>query len=827
MSLTRKQMLMIEKARLEEANSMSGLDQAAAAAGQFAEGALGVGDEAGAIGRGIGGTVYDVFNTDKSMREMLEDNFDWDRNIEATRQGMDKLDEANPMLSNAAYGAGIVSGLAVPAATVKGGMLAKGATMGLEGAAYGALSGRDEGRKEGAMWGAGLGAGAGIGVAAGGMALRKLSDIKADKAASAAEEAEAVVDEATKKKSVVEDPDAWEVNQRDRSGWAADKMDKVLTGVSDAIQRRVSPEAGLRVQRADETAQRINAKEATEYLDSDPMKKVIALADDDEQFKGMLLDFGANSNHTNADIIKYVDDSLGKEEAGAMAKYLRWSEDSNKTYNQKLGDSSMSGTNYLHTQKQVGLPSDKVKVKAEANKFAIDEDELLMPTLDKATLERQRGLFSKGEVRPSDYANPLLSNATRIQSNNRLLELQKKFGIEDLDFGAPGLVEKIEQAINKKIKDPMLARDARNSIVTLLKGQNRVQNEWLQSFQNLSYAGTLAGPKSSVLNVHDLPVAGFNNGIKNMLTAFNKTGRQAADLERLGINKQTMGEFTQDLRRGWKNANTKGQKAAAGSKFLVDGLMNVSQFARMDRFGKRGVVGTVANRIKNEAEAGEFTGYISQGFDQAEKNLLQREMVSSGGDITKMSKEGAELYDEALTLGLGQQQLISAAGRPEKWLDSPNLRPLFMMRGFAIKQNFMLSQKIVKELSEGNTKEAAKNAAMWLALPGSSYAALNVGRNELFKDDYEATPEEFMWSMMDSLTGPATFNVVGTGSSYSRKELVEDPYEAIARALLPPGGITQNTLKAVTKAVYNQDAEELEAIITKLPIYKQMNDALK
>jgi len=824
MSLTRKQRLIIEKTKLEEANSMSGLDQASAAAGQFAEGALGVGDEAGAIGRGIGGTVYDVFNTDKSMREMLEDNFDWDRNIEATREGMDKLDEANPMLSKAAYGTGMVTGLAVPAATVKGGLAAKGAIMGAEGAAYGALSGRDEGRVEGAALGAGLGAGLGV---AGGMVARKLSDIKADKAASAAEEAEAAVEEATKKKSVVEDPDAWEVNQRDRSGKVADTMDKVLTGVSDAIQRRVSPEAGLRVQRADETAQRINAKEATEYLDSDPMKKVIALADDDEQFKGMLLDFGGHSNHTNADIIKYVDDSLGKEEAGAMAKYLRWSENSNKTYNQKLGDSSMSGTNYLHTQKQVGLPSDKVKVKAEKNKFAIDEDELLMPTLDKATLERQRGLFSKGEVRPSDYANPLLSNATRIQSNNRLLELQKKFGIEDLDFGAPGLVEKIEQAINKKIKDPMLARDARNSIVTLLKGQNRVQNEWLQSFQNLSYAGTLAGPKSSVLNVHDLPVAGFNNGIKNMLTAFNKTGRQAANLERLGINKQTMGEFTQDLRRGWKNANTRGQKAAAGSKFLVDGLMNVSQFARMDRFGKRGVIGTVANRIKNEADAGEFTGYISQGFDQAEKSLLQREMVSSGGDITKMSKEGAELYDEALTLGLGQQQLISAAGRPEKWLDSPILRPLFMMRGFAIKQNFMLSQKIVKELSEGNTKEAAKNAGMWLALPGSSYAALNVGRNEVFKDDYEASPEEFMWSMMDSLTGPATFNVVGTGSSYSRKEMMEDPYEAIARALLPPGGITQSTLKAVTKAVYNQDAEELEAIITRLPIYKQMNAALK
>ena len=168
MTKEQQRALALAKARLrlkEQEPEMSALSQASAAAGQFAEGVLGVGDEAGAVGRAIGGSVYDVFNTDKDLSKILSDNFDWGRNIEATRKQMDQLDEANPALSNVAYGAGMVSGLALPIGVAgKGASMARAATVGAgTGATYGALAGRDEERLTGAAVGAGLGGALGAG----------------------------------------------------------------------------------------------------------------------------------------------------------------------------------------------------------------------------------------------------------------------------------------------------------------------------------------------------------------------------------------------------------------------------------------------------------------------------------------------------------------------------------------------------------------------------------------------------------------------------------------------------------------------------------------
>lgn len=759
----------------------------------FTESSLGIGDELGAIGQMIGGSVYDVFNTDKDLSKVLADNFQWGSQIDRARDTLDTFEEQNPVTSGVLTGAGILTGLAVPAATLsKGGTLAKAATAAGEGAAYGFAAGRDEGRVDGLLLGGALGGAAG---AAGAKIGEKLTELRARPDGKAADEAEALGEWAEKEGGM-------------------NKYDQYVTGVSDAIRRRVSEEAGLRVQRADETAMRQNSKEMKEVIQNKPMQEVISLADNDETFKGMLLDFAQHANFNNDDLIKYVRKELGSEQAAAMQKYLSWSQASNAKYNRRLGNNE-DAAGYLHTQKERGLP------KQTKQKTEFGDDEVNIPAKDRGDLERVRGLVSKGEVRVKEYANPLVTNMIRIQNNNRLLQLQQKFGVDDINGGAPQLVDEIQKAIQKKGISKDSAIDGRNAIVSLIKGQNKVANNYLQLFQNLSYAGTLAGPKSSILNIHDLPVAAWNNGLGNMMKAYSKRNREAGDLSRLGIDNQSMGEFTQAMRREFKSAKGFGESAAAGSKALTTGLFKAVQFERADRLGKTGVLGTVASRLRSEAKSGKFTDEFAAGFDDAEKARLAKALNESGGDINKMSKKDLELYDEALTLGLGQQQLISAAGRPELWLNHPSLRPLFMLRGFAIKQNALLARKVYEEFKKGNMGAAAKAAGGFIALPGASYAALNVGRNELFKEDYEASGEEFMYSMLDSVLGPLLLNTVGTGSSYARQKFSENPVKEAMISLLPPGGLTENTVKAISKAVDDEDPEALAEIITKTPAYKQ------
>jgi len=249
--------------------------------------------------------------------------------------------------------------------------------------------------------------------------------------------------------------------------------------------------------------------------------------------------------------------------------------------------------------------------------------------------------------------------------------------------------------------------------------------------------------------------------------------------------------------------------------------MKYGGFQTADRVAKNQVLKTVAQDSVDRVNAGTLRQRWGSYFQPSELARLEGAIKRSGGDVTKMKPKEQKLYDELLTLGLGQQQLISAAGRPMGWLNNPNLRPLWMMRGFAIKHNTLLAEKIADKLRKGDRVGAAKEATAYLALPGMSYAGMNVGRNELFKEDYEPSGEEFMFSLLDSVLGPITLNSIGVGSSYERSELIKDPATAILSSALPPTGLYGDVAEGIVQAIAREDGDELAKIVTDSPLYKQ------
>ena len=794
----------VGEAPAEQEPEQSGVDMAAGAAMDFMESAAGIGDELGAFGQALGGSVYDIFNTDKSASEILSSNFDYDRQIEQARKTLDTFEENNPELSGAITGAGIAAGLLVPA---KGaGALRTAATVGAEGAAYGALSGREEGRLEGAAIGAALGGTAGVALKKTGEFLAKRQELKADELAAQADEA---------METSLSTSNAGEWTDRTGENWVANWA-KVATGVSDSITRQISPEIGGRVQRFDETASRVNTQETREYLETPAMRRVLELEASDMDFKGKLLDFARHSGDTTV-LTKHVREALGDEEAKALAKYLRWSMNSNKKYNVKLGN-NQDPTGYMHTQKRHGLPGSK-PLEAKQNMAGEFDDDIINMAQDQAEKDLVRGLYSKGEVNPADYDSVLLTNASRIQNNNRLLQAQEKFNVRNINGGAAGLMDELEATFIRKGISEQGSREARNAITTLIKGQNKSPHTAIKTMQNLGYS-VLGGPKTAILNFHDVPVALWNNGLKAARGLFRDAQARGADVERLGIDAQGVGEFVQRMR---KNAASDGWGARAEdlSQKYTDTVLKVGFFQKLDRVAKNQTLKVVADDTIRRAQANNLAERWGTYFDADQLAAVQAGINKAGGDINKMDEATAKLYDEILTLGLGQQQLISAAGRPVAWLNNPNIRPLWMMRGFAIKHNHLISEKVHRAWKSGDKAGAAMEAGKYVMLPGASYAAMNVGRNEVFKEDYDPSGEEFMWSIADSVLGPVTLNSIGVGSSYARSELDKDPYRAIAQGLIPPGGVGKDIANGIYKAVADQDEEALLEIVTKQPIFKQ------
>lgn len=787
----------------EQASTQSSGEFWSGAAMDLGESVLGIGDEAGAAAM----SVSDLFS---------EGEWNWDQNLEEARKTLDTFEEENPVFSGAITGVGVAGSLLIPGATAlkvasTGSKLAKaGKTAGLvgaEGAAYGALAGREEGRIQGALLGASLGA-------AGGVVAAKVTDhlaVRADKMAASelAEEGKELMSSATANATKGE----W--TDRTQEGWSKGWA-SVATGVSDSISRQISPEIGGRVQRFDETAARINTQDTKKYIENPAMTRVLELEANDLDFKGALLDFARHSGDTTK-LTSYVKKALGDEEATALAQYLRWSMNSNRNYNKRLGN-NMDPTGYMHTQKVNGIPGEAPLAPKQGVGGDFADDIVNMPQ-DIAEKDLVRGLYSKGEVNPADYDSVLLTNSSRIMNNNRLLQAQEKFNIKDINGGAQGLMDELEKTFINKGISAAGSRDARNSIVSLVKGQNTSPHLALKTMQNLGYS-VLGGPKTAILNFADIPIAAWNNGLASAKSLFSGRVAAGADVERLGIDSQGVGEFVQRYRHGSKQKGF-GGRAHDLSQALTDKTLKWGGFQWADRAAKNQTLKMIASNTRDLAASNRLSERWGAYFDGNDLRMLEKGINDAGGDITKMDKATAALYDEVLTLGLGQQQLISAAGRPEKWLNNPNARSLWMMRGFAIKHNHMMSEKVHRNWKAGNKAEAMKHAAGYVMLPGSSYAGMNVVRNELFKEDYEASGEEFMWSLADSVLGPMALNSIGLGSSFGRNEFDRDPTHALAESLLPPLGVGGDIANGVYQAAVTGDPEELGKIVTSQPIFKQ------
>ena len=121
---------------------------------------------------------------------------------------------------------------------------------------------------------------------------------------------------------------------------------------------------------------------------------------------------------------------------------------------------------------------------------------------------------------------------------------------------------------------------------------------------------------------------------------------------------------------------------------------------------------------------------------------------------------------------MGQQQLISGAGRPTGWARNPNMRPLWALRGFAIKQQALAMRNILGNIQDGNTAEAMKWLTRYALIAGGSYGLINEARQWLMGDG-EASITGVLMGMADQMVSLASLNTIGL-NDYQYGRIMED-----------------------------------------------------
>ena len=636
-----------------------------------------------------------------------------------------------------------------------------------------------------------------------------------------------------------------------------------MTGLSDRLGREVSLDVMGRFQRADEAATVLFGKELEQL--SKALVPVIKAINQSESAKGILLDYSAGKMFTEQQIFNFnaamrkmspaarklyrknlqnksmkmleqaLENDLSSEQMAVLRQYLEYSLDKNtrlnaKVFGAKFDDNLNAAQNltFLHTRnraqyqkfKDQGLTDDQI------------EERLLS---DPAFEQRSRGRYSNPEdpkaPSPADYENPIVSDMRRIQRMEQLSQIQQKFGVRIDEaaevFDRPLTIEEFLDEFAYTLERKGISRDGsqytRAQIKEHILGQSKTPHPLIQAANSLAYAVTLAGPMSAILNLADIPLVGAKYGggaVKEgmkVVSPFKSIPN--VDLKRMGISQQNFGEFVNllneqvDNQQGWMSRTA--EKMRQGADFLMKG----STFTTLDQLGKKGVMRGVLKSATDDANAGRLANNWGFYFNQSELDLISEQLTKHGMDWRKYTGRGGELVEELMLSGLGQQQLISAAGRPAAWARHPNLRPLWALRGFVIKQQALAMREVVGNLKAGKPEEAVKFLGRYAAYGAGGYAAINEGRQYIFGDgDFSAGG--LVRGYGDAWASLLTANTLGL-NDYQYGQIKQIGLLPTAALGMAPIAITRPVDIVSTAVGVIDQKRPPQALATELPIVKQ------
>ena len=554
-----------------------------------------------------------------------------------------------------------------------------------------------------------------------------------------------------------------------------------MRGVSDNLWANVSPQIGALVQRANQQALLVMNKEFSEL--SKELIPVVKAINESDRAKGALLDYSAGNltdpnlrrqlnterarakrsdfksgqktsdeieqairNSEMEELQKILSTEISEDQFAVLRRYLEYSRRKNQRLNAQVFNAKFrNDINYLHTR----LTKEEAKKLKEQRNLTDEQLEGLYN--DPAFRERTRGSYMRGEdnaPNPANYENPIISDIQRLHRLEELAQLQSAFGVDVKRSGKKFLspedfMNELEFKFFEKGISPEGSRYARKQISDMIMGQEKTPHPLVQALNSIAYAVTLAGPMSAILNLSDIPLVGAKYGGKavkeglkeaNPLMATPFKPPSQLDLKKMGLDNQVFGEFVSQLNELQGNQKGWMSKIASGSRKGADFLMKKSGFAAMDVVGKKGVMRGVLKSAADDADAGKLADNWGFYFNDAELKIISSQLKAHGTDYSKYTGKGKDLLEELMFAGLGQQQLISSAGRPAGWARNPNLRPLWALRGFVIKQQSLALREVVGNIKAGKPEKAAEFMGRYAMYGAGGYAVINESRQAVFGD---------------------------------------------------------------------------------------------
>lgn len=580
-------------------------------------------------------------------------------------------------------------------------------------------------------------------------------------------------------------------------------FERAARPASRVVSKYVGTRAGSQFEKAFESAARNNEKMFAKYAQDTAGSTAVREWAERNDVKAAFLNLRFTGKEGLQKIMQMADKSLDPAGRATFARLLKDTHDYNKRASRLYKKEALQDEVYWAS----AIKGDKPEVDARA----LYGDTGGAPKTIGGAQERRRGIIEPTDEALSQYENPFIAQLNRISGDENLLQLSEKFNLRP-SVGVRDNTDDFFKAAQDQFKGQMSQTQVDN-LTGLMKatveGSRKTPNLPIRMFMKQAYAGTLGQFDSALLNLHDISVSAWHNGAMPTGKAFVQRLMQDGEFSLRELGMTNDATSLEEFRAGFDGAVAK----TGGIEDFVDAYSEKafrwSGFQTMDRFGKSVTLQAAKNAMEASAKKGTLAKDFGYLLDPRDLGVVSR-ALKAGKRLDEMTPEQQKVMEEAMFARLGEQQLISMAGRPLTYLQNPNLRPFWAMTGFAIKQADLLWEKVGVEVAKGNFGAAGAAAAGYVAWVAAGFGLVDsirkVPSNLITGDERtEFSTENFAKRAGSQVASVATFNKLG--DTYSLNKLAQDPVGFAFSSLEPPGGLISNLGQDISAAISGRDVK--------------------
>jgi len=322
------------------------------------------------------------------------------------------------------------------------------------------------------------------------------------------------------------------------------------------------------------------------------------------------------------------------------------------------------------------------------------------------------------------YATPAEALHTYLRNAVQEIETSKFFGreaIRDPETGKVNIDQSIGNVVLEELKRGKIKGDQASELESMLRSRfgpgNRSSNSIVQGVKDVANLGLLGNFISAGTQLGDVAMSVYLNGLRpTLMAAIQMAG---------GISKVNMKDF------GLLDHISEEFVSTSTTSRLLNSVFKYSGFSAIDRLGKNTVLNGTLNRALADAKT-------PKGIEN-----LRREWEPRFGEEFPQLLEDlqrGELTDTVQTMlfsKLSKMQPITKLELPQKYLDMPNGRIVYMLKSFMLKQMDVVRNDFYNELQKGNVRTALGNITKYAATMGIAGATTQYIKDWLLGRDVD------------------------------------------------------------------------------------------